>query len=209
MSYRAINATTVTLVDLLAVKFAADALLRPLFDSGLGGSLVVSARTPQEMSANDTSGLSIWLYHIARDPELLNMPPRRTGPDTWEERPLPLRLHYLITPVVNGTDNASNDAGLEQLVIGKVLQTMHDTPTLQGSLLRGDLSGSGTSLSVRLEPLGLEEITRVWDALESSYQLCVSYEVSLVLVNSDKQAERVTPVSSIEPSIGVLAGVQP
>ena len=35
-------------------------------------------------------------------------------------------------------------------------------------------------LKVRLEPLTLEEITRVWEALEGSYQLSVSYEVSVV-----------------------------
>lgn len=204
MSYRSINATTLTLVDLLATRFIADPLLRPFFDGNLGGSLVVSARTPQEMIDHDEGGLSIWLYHIARDPELLNMPPRRIGPDTWEQRPLPLRLHYLMTPVVNGTDNGGNDPGLEQFIIGKVLQTLHDTPALHGSMLRGELVGSGASLAVRLEPMGLEEITRVWDALESSYQLCVSYEVSLVLVASDKEAERVTPVSSLEPEYGVI-----
>lgn len=207
MSYRAINATTLTLVDLLTARFVADPLLRPFFDINLGGSLVVSARTPQEMSDNDESGLSIWLYHITRDPELLNMPPRRVGPDTWEQRPLPLRLHYLMTPVVNGGENSSNDPGLEQFIIGKVLQTLHDTPTLQGSLLRGDLVGSGASLAVRLEPLGLEEITRVWDALESSYQLCVSYEVSLVLLASDKEAERIAPVTVVEPEHGVITEV--
>jgi hypothetical protein len=207
MSYRAINSTTLTLVDLLAAKFIADPLLRPFFDSGLGGGLVVSARTPQEMADNDEGGLSVWLYHITRDPELLNMPPRRIGPDTWENRPLPLRLHYLMTAVANGSESTSNDPGLEQFIIGKVLQTLHDTPTLQGALLRGDLVGSGSSLAVRLEPMGLEEITRVWDALESSYQLCVSYEVSLVLVASDKEAERIAPVTSAEPEYGVITEV--
>jgi hypothetical protein len=209
MSYRAINATTLTLVDLLTAKFVADPLLRPFFDGGLGGNLVVSARTPQEMAEanNNQGGLSIWLYHITRDPELLNMPPRRIGPDTWEQRPLPLRLHYLMTPVANGGESSSNDPGLEQSIIGKVLQTLHDTPTLQGALLRGDLAGSGSSLAVRLEPMGLEEITRVWDALESSYQLCVSYEVSLVLVASDKEAERIAPVTVVEPEHGVIAEV--
>lgn len=207
MTYRAINATTVTLVDLLAGEFTADPLLRPFFDSGLGGNMVVSARTPQEMADTDEAGLSVWLYRIARDPELLNMPPRRIANDSFQHRPLPLRLHYLMTPVVNDPDTSGNDPGLEQFIIGKVLQSLHDVPNIHGARLRGDLVGTDTHLSVRLEPLDLEEITRVWDAMESSYQLCISYEVSMVMIASDKEAERVTPVSSVEPEYGVITGV--
>lgn len=207
MTYRAINATTVSLVDLLTTHFNGDPLLRPFFDPGLGGNLAVSARTPQEMADTNEAGLSVWLYRIARDPELLNMPPRRTGVDTYEHHPLPLRLHYLMTPVVNDPETSGNDPGLEQFIIGKVLQTLHDNNNIYGALLRGDLVGTGTTLTVRLEPLNLEEITRVWDAMESSYQLCISYEVSLVLIASDKEVERITPVTSVEPEYGVITGV--
>ncbi len=112
-----------------------------------------------------------------------------------------------MTPVVNETDTITGDPGLEQFVIGKVLQTLHDIPSLQGALLRGDLVGTGASLTMRLEPMNLEEITRVWDAMESSYQLCISYEVSLVLIASDHEALQITPVSSVEPEYGVITGV--
>jgi hypothetical protein len=88
-----------------------------------------------------------------------------------------------------------------------VLQTLHDHPILTGALLQGDLVGTGAQLTIRLEPLGLEEITRVWDALETSYQLCVSYEVSLVLVASDEEVRRISPVESVEPEYGVITGV--
>lgn len=207
MTYRAINATTVTLIDLLTEHFNIDPLLRPFFDSGLGGNMAVSARTPQEMADTSEAGLSVWLYRIARDPELLNQPPRRTGDDTWQHRPLPLRLHYLMTPVVNDPDTSGNDPGFEQFIIGKVLQTLHDNPSIHGAMLRGDLVGTGAKLTSRLEPLNLEEITRVWDAMESAYQLCISYEVSLVMIASDKEVERITPVSSVEPEYGVITGV--
>lgn len=207
MTYRAINATTATLVDLLTDHFNGEPLLRPFFDSGSGGNMVVSPRTPQEMADADEAGLSVWLYRIARDPELLNMPRRRTAFDTYEYRPLPLRLHYLMTPVVNDAERIGNDPGLEQFIIGKVLQTLHDNPNIRGAQLRGDLVGMGASLSVYLEPLNLEEITRVWDAMESSYQLCISYEVSLVMIASSKEVERIAPVITVEPEYGVITGV--
>jgi len=202
MSYRAINASTATLTDLLTQEFVADSLLGSRF--GAGGNMEVYARTPEEMSELDNTGLSVWLYRIARDPELLNKPMRRTGPDTYEYRPLPLRLHYLMTPVVNRENPDGNDPGIEQFIIGKVLQIFHDHPRIQGALLRGDLIDTHSSLGVRLEPLTLEEITRVWDALESSYQLCVSYEVSMVMLASDREVDRIAPVQRVEPGYGLI-----
>lgn len=204
MSYRYISASTSTVSELLSSNFESDSLLAPRFDSGLGGNMVVSPRTPHEMADLSEAGLSVWLYRIARDPELLNLPPRRTGFDTFEYRPLPLRLHYLMTPVVNDINNGGNDPGIEQLIIGKVLQTFHDNSTLSGSLLRGALIGTGSKLTVRLEPTTLEEITRVWDALESSYQLCISYEVSFVLLSSEKEEGLAVPVGIAEPEFGVI-----
>lgn len=206
MTYRAINATSQTITNLLKTHLESDPALKLLFDSGLGGSMVVSPRTPQEMEQADNTGLSVWLYRIARDPELMNYPKRRTGFDTYEYRPLPLRLHYLMTPVVTETDTSANDPGIEQFIIGKVLQTLHDHPQVKGSLLRGDLVNTDTTLTFRLEPLGLEEITRVWDALESSYQLCISYEVSMVMITSDQEQQRITPVKKVEPEYGVVTG---
>ncbi|MEO0442570.1 MAG: DUF4255 domain-containing protein [Pseudomonadota bacterium] len=205
MSYRAINSTTLTLINLLSSHFQSDSLLSTFF--GGAGSMLVSPRTPYEMDAADVTGLSIWLYRVARDPELLNLPKRRVSDDSYEYRPLPLRLHYLMTPIVNEAEVIGNDPGLEQLIIGKVLQTLHDHSQIHGALLQGDLAGTGTGLTVRLEPMSLEQITGVWDAMESAYQLCISYEVSMVLLASDQEREQVSPVLSLEPEYGVITGV--
>lgn len=204
MSYRSINAVTRTLTALLTDHLVADPVLQPRFDPGLGGTMRVSARTPSEMDSATQSGLSLWLYRIARDPDLVNQPPRRIGFDRIERPDLPLRLHYLCTPVVNEDIEVGNDPGLEQFIIGKVLQTFHDHPQLAGADLRGDLVGSGQVLSARLESLELEEITRVWDALGTTYQLGVSYEVSMAMVCSDQSAARVRPVDVVEADLGLV-----
>lgn len=207
MSYRSINAITRSLVALLHDRLAADASLRPFFDVALGGNMDVSPRSPEEMDDSDQSGLSVWLYQIQRDPELLNLPPRRVAMDQMEPERLPLRLHYLMTPVVNFDDNVGNDPGLEQLIIGKVLQSLYDHPHLSGADLLGDLAGSDSTVTIRLEPLGLEEITRVWDALSSTYQLCISYEVTFVMVCSDAPEVAITPVDSVEIATGTIVEV--
>jgi hypothetical protein len=150
-------------------------------------------------------GISVWLYHIERDPELLNQPPERLAPDRLRRRPLPLRLHYLITPVVRDAEDVGSSPGVEQLLLGKVLQTFHDLPELAGSDLRGSLTGTGARLRVRLEPLSLPEITAVWDALDSPYQLCVSYEVAVPLIESETAAAVVAPVDVIATEHGLIA----
>lgn len=204
--YTALRATTVTLVEILEQHLENDPVLRTFFNPLDGGTMVVSASTPQEMADNNLAGLSVWLYRIDRDEQLLNHPPRRVGFDRIERRNLPLRLHYLVTPIANGNQDGSGPP-LEQSILGKALQTFHDHPLLSGVDLQDDLAGSGLEIAVRLEPLGLEEITRVWDALEQSYQLCVSYEATVVLVASDAEDALITPVDSVEPEYGVVTEV--
>lgn len=207
MSYRAINAVTRSLATLLETHLATDSTLQPFFDTLVGGTMAVSPRTPEEMERANQSGLSLWLYRVARDPEIVNNPPRRLAFDRVEKRRLPLRLHYLMTPVVNEDDTVGNDPGLEQFIIGKVLQTFHDHAQLSGPDLVGDLAGSGDTIGVRLEPFGLEEITRVWDALGSTFQLCVSYEVSFTLIASDDAPTLVRPVDAVETDMGLVSQV--
>jgi hypothetical protein len=64
-------------------------------------------------------------------------------------------------------------------------------------------------LKVRLEPLTLEEITRVWEALEGSYQLSVSYEVSIVNIMPELEPERISPVDIAMPEYGLIVSPEP
>ncbi|MDO9712909.1 DUF4255 domain-containing protein [Paracraurococcus lichenis] len=171
---------------------------------GAGGTARVSLHTPQEMAEIPEEGLSLWLYRIVRDEFQLNRPPTRIAPDRLRRAPLPVRLHYLLTPIVT-TGNGVGAPEVEQLVIGKVLETFHDQPMLSGAALAGDLAGSGIELTVRLETLTLDEITRVWDAVESSYQLSLSYEVSLVPIFATGEVATGAPVTVIEPQIGLAS----
>ncbi len=165
--------------------------------------MVVSLSTPNEMTQKPAEGLSVWLYRIMRDEQRLNDPPVRLSPTELLPPPLPLRLHYLMTPV---TSDRFGDPETEQIMIGKVLQIFHSHPILRGSDLEAEFSGTEVELRLRLEPMALEEITRVWDALNGSYQLSVSYEVSVVNVNTELEPERVAPVSIALPEYGSIVG---
>ncbi|HVO70480.1 MAG TPA: DUF4255 domain-containing protein, partial [Aggregatilineaceae bacterium] len=161
----------------------------------------VSLNSPQEMTDLGTQGLSVWLYQVLRDNERLNILPEKIGPNQYQRVPLPVRLHYLMTPLVSVQSTSSPET--EQVILGKVLQVFHDKAKLRGSDLRGDLTGTDAELNVRLENLSLEQVSQVFYSLDRSLQLAVSYEVSVVYIESELQPEDAPPVQVSIPRYGI------
>ena len=129
--YTALLATSQTLEDFLQSALENDPNLRALFNARAGGNMAVSLRNPEEMTEKNDQGLSLWLYKITRDEDRLNDPPERISPDLLHQPPLPPRLHYLLTPVVD--PGVANNAEIEQRVLGKVLQVLYGHPLFQGA----------------------------------------------------------------------------
>jgi hypothetical protein len=197
--YMALRATSRTILHYLETQFKADDLLSSHFN---GGGMVVSLNTPQEMTEKPAEGISVWLYRVIRDDQRLNDPPVRLSATELQPPPLPLRLHYLMTPVTN---KKTGDPETEQLMLGKVLQSFHSHPVLRGTdFQQTEFEGTEVALKIRLEPMTLEEITRVWEALAESYQLSVSYEVSVVNIDTALQPEQVAPVKEVLPEYGLI-----
>jgi hypothetical protein len=146
----------------------------------------------------------VWLYRVVRDEERLNAPARRIGWDLQLPPPLPLRVHFLMTPISGETTMHGRE--MEQVILGKVLQAVHDHPILRGSDLRDDFVGTDTVLNVRLEPLALQEVYDIWDALEGSYRLSVSYEVTVVNIDPAREPTPVSPVTVVLPEYAVIVG---
>ena len=198
--YTALRATSQALAEYLRQRLQADANLATFF----GGNVNVTLNTPHEMMQNQIQGLSLWLYRVVRDEERLNTRPVRVAPNQIRPAPLPLRLHYLSTPITNR--NVPGGPETEQVILGRVLQAFHDHPILHGSDFpsNNDFSGTTVELHVRLESMSLEEITRVWEALEGSYQLSVSYQVSVVDIDSAREPKEISPVEVAMPEYGVI-----
>lgn len=202
--YSALRSTTSTLTGLLENELTNHPQLGALFN----GVLSVSAATPEEIRTNG-QGVSVWLYRIERDEQTLNYPPRHVSNDIVEHHSLPLRLHYLVTPVFENVGIGGNVSTTEQEVLGVVLQSFNDMPLIKGSLLKDDFTGSDIQLAIRLESLDLEAITRIWDALEGSYQLSVSYEVSIINIDSAEVPQSIAPVHSVNTEHGLIVGRNP
>jgi len=206
MMYTALRSASLTLAGYLRASFIADANLRHLFDpTGPGtGNMVVSLNSPQEMSDLPAEGLSVWLYRILRDAERLNAPPERISPTQMRRAPLPLRLYYLMTPMLAlATENSPET---EQLILGKTMQALYDHPTLLGADLQGDFRGTSVEITARMETLNLDEISRIYSAPDRTWQLSLSYEVSVVYIESGAEPEDLSPVLVPLPEYGVIVG---
>jgi hypothetical protein len=198
--YTALTATSLTLAAFLRQQLEADANLKQFFDPGSGGTMVVSLLNPQEMVALPAEGLSLWLYRVIRDEDRINAPAIRETPREMRMTPLPVRLHYLMTPVIEEGMNAPE---LEQMVLGKVLHLLYDHSQFRGTDLVGDFIGTDVEFTTRLETMTLEEITRVWTALVEPYRLSVSYEVSVLTIRSQR-VEDFAPVTIAIPQPGII-----
>jgi hypothetical protein len=203
--YTALRATSSTLAELLHSHFVADSVLRLLFDSGSGGTMVVSLNSPQEMTENNEQGVSLWLYRVVKDGERANDSMERISGTQMRRRPLPLSLEYLVTPIVTARDNHGSPE-TEQTILGKIVQIFHDHPILSGISLQDDFLGTDVELHVHLESLSIDESARIFDALERSFQLSLSYQVGMVQVDSEHEPLAASSVQTAAPDFGVIVG---
>jgi hypothetical protein len=180
--YPALREVSLALADRLRQRLVADPQLGTLFTGGH----VVSLRTPKEMRGDQPVevGLSVWLYAVERNEFTYNRPPERVDDTHLRRAPLPLNLHYLITPI-------TDDPPTEQLIMGKVLQTLHEHPTLPADPARPELE---EGVRITLQNLDLESVTRIWTALDEPYQLSTAYVVQAVDIRPSEEPFATAPV---------------
>ncbi len=179
--YSVISAVSSTLKELLNQNITLSS------DSQLNG-VPIQLLSPKEMEdAGQATGVSVWLYKVSRMAEMLNEPPERPSASQLARTPLPLLLHYLITPV-------SADPLAKHTLLGRVLQVFNDNAILRGSKLQGVLQGTTEQLRVALEALTIEELSLVWEALSEPYELSVTYLIQVVKIDSDREAVKAPPV---------------
>jgi hypothetical protein len=149
----------------------------------------IDLRSPKELrTAGLTPVVSLWLYRITRNDDLINLPALRVPPRQILPRPFPVNLHYLITPMTAQPIDSHR-------LLGRVLQIMHDTAILGGAFLDPSLVAGGVDqLRIHFEPHSLEELTRVWYALHEHYDLSCSYIVEYLPIASQREPVDAPPV---------------
>jgi hypothetical protein len=109
------------------------------------------------------------------------------GRDTLDKPPLALNLYYALTPF-------AEDQIDEHRVLGEAMRILYDHAIIAAPLLQGDLEQSAEEFKIDLCAFTLEELTRIWYAVNRPYRLSISYEVRIVLIdsNTERPSQRVT-----------------
>jgi Pvc16 N-terminal domain len=150
----------------------------------------------QARQDNSSDQLNIFLYASLLSGAWRNADPPSTRPGESAQPALPLTLHYLITAY--GEDEAA-----AQAVLGRAMSVLHDHPVLDPQEIQDatstDLPDSDLHLQPerpRLTPLALttDDLFKLWSGFSTNYRLSAAYELSLVLIDSNRAARSPLPV---------------
>jgi len=165
------------------------------------GATVTVAPPDPELPESPTPRVNLFLYRVAENGFLKNQDIPGTGhPADFGNPPLSLDLHYLLTAYGDRKDDESE----AQEVLGDAMRVLHEYPVVTRKVrLRRDpdqavldpsLQGELERIKLLLDPIGLEDLSKVWTALALPYRLSAAYKVSVVQIESRAPRRQALPV---------------
>ncbi|MDF2757671.1 MAG: hypothetical protein K0S99_303 [Thermomicrobiales bacterium] len=153
-------------------------------------SAVVTLLPPGD-TLPDVSGVNLFLYRVLESPFTKNEPWRGDSATPPSDRcVLALQLFYLVTPLgVRPVDDAFQLGDEAHSMLGAAMLALHENPILNDihlptfdadDVLPRNLLLSYEQIKVMLLPTPVEELSKIWAAINKPYRLSVAYEVSLV-----------------------------
>ena len=207
-SYAAIGAVSSTLRRLLMDRVDVPAGL-PTKPSAIPVSIGLPPAEDDEVA---TPRLNLFLYRVTQNGFLANqeIPGRGASGAAYGRPPLALDLHYLLTPY--GTSQSETvppiaDDSVAHFLLGSAMRVLHDFPIITETLetsagaevLDGVLRDAYERVKLTLEPLSLEDVAKVWTALNRPYRLSASYEVCVVQIETARGVPHPRPVGAPPP----------
>jgi hypothetical protein len=219
--FHAIGGVSATLQTLLLDRMEPpEHLTNPVVPVTTGPPPFSSKDLHPHTEQQEDARLNLFLYRVTENGYLQNQEiPGRGTPSAYGHPPLSLNLHYLITPYGNVADAAQSglfDDTLAQFLLGSAMRVLHDVPIITDRLLtQRPVSGRAIlheslrqefeHVKLTLEPLTLEDVTKVWTALSLRYRLSAAYVVNVVQIESRRQRRFPKPVGQpISPTIPPL-----
>jgi len=192
--FRAIGATTATLQTLLTDQLdAPPGVLNPPVPIP-----VTVGVPPDDGDGEESPRLNLFLYRVTRNGYLSNddIPGRRPRGTSEIHPPLALDLHYLLT-AYGSTANQFLADGTDELVahylLGSAMRILHDNAIITSALetsggqqvLDPGLENAYEHVKITLEPLSLEDVSKVWTAIGRPFRLSAAYEACVVQIESE------------------------
>jgi hypothetical protein len=126
--------------------------------------------------------ISIFLYRVLENSEMRNRDPELRNGKTLHRPPLFLNLFYLITPLTNSAEN-------NHFLLGKAMRILHDNCIIKGASLADMLANTTEELRVILNPISMEDMTKLWSSFMRPYHLSATYEVKVIAIDSERTIE--------------------
>lgn len=185
---------------------AVTAALRQLLENGLKADqdLADATVTMQPIDRARTNGstanqLNVFLYHTLPSAAWRNMDvPGRVMPGETAPPALGLNLYYLVTAF--GRDN-DTQAPFSHHLLGRAMSILYDHPLLSSDEIKSALKNNDLWMQVErvrftLQPISLDELSKLWTGFQTQYRLSVAYEASVVLIDSTQSVRAPLPVLS-------------
>jgi hypothetical protein len=204
----AIASVTAVLKDLLD-----NAMIDHSLTSAVGGPVSVTALPPDriKLGEDEKPQLNLFMYQVSPNSGWRNvgLPSADARGESLTNPPLALDLHYLLT--------AYGKRDLEaEILLGYGMQVLHESPVLRreairqalappsplpgtplpdGPLVASDLADQVELIKVTPQPIGTEEMSRLWSALQAHYRPTAAYAASVVLLESRRSTRAALPVA--------------
>ena len=174
----------------------------------LGGSITVSAEPPDRIDngASSPDRINLFLFQATENQGWRNvaLPSRNADGDRINNPPLALDLSYLLTAYGSGPLHAEALLGLAMFVLHEMPVLTRDAiravtvappqPPLLAGLQASELADQIEQIKVAPQVMSVEEISKIWSALQSQYRPTAVYKVTVVLVESQSSVRPTLPV---------------
>jgi hypothetical protein len=170
--------------------------------------LLVTVSTPQPEDDNQAAEpprVNLFLYRATENPALKNqMIPGQGHPSEYGHPPLSLVLHYMLTAYGTTDDAGQVNETRAHFLLGSAMRVLHDYPVITDNMmtihsgptqiLHASLRGEFEQIKICLDPISLEDLSKVWTALTRPYRLSAAYTVSVVQIESRRIKTLAAPV---------------
>lgn len=199
-SFQAIGAVSATLQRLLR-----DRMELPASAPSVDVTITSPQRASQEPFSIEDPRVNLFLYQVTENGSLKNQEIVGHGhPGAYGHPPLSLDLHYLLTAYGSTSEEPYVNESQAQHLLGSAMRVLHDysiiTEQLQDAqnqpVLDEALRNQYEHVKLSLDPLSLEDLSKVWTALNLPFRLSAAYTVSVVQIESQRQRRISPPVET-------------
>lgn len=170
--------------------------LNETFSASFTERETISLLSPKDLEGTSTDKLSFFLYQIIENAYMKNQPMKQVNVKELRYPSLCLNLYYLLTPYA-GSERDRIPGWDSHTILGRSMQILFDNASLEGPPLMRILENIGQEdyydgiqqIRIILNPVSLDDMTKIWNSLDTAMKLSVCYEVRVMMIESERIKE--------------------